>query len=336
MASLQATEARGSGHPGANAGGVIEWFWRGHALQVAKSAPKASSVRRERLRRARLATELADRTIDPAEPLRDGSAVPLAISLYREAAYWALLAKSDSAEETARNVRELFDSASYNHPGLAEADLAQVRTVLAEHTFVETAEQKPEVVCRQADLCQAFVHGLIQTELEADDKVTGVLVQRWLRVGLLALAFGVVLVALSAQVQRMLQGPDLAASKTWRTSSKAFDCHPKDMECGGAHSAMFFHTNEENRPWLEIDLGKPTSFARVVVTNREDCCQERAVPLIVEVSDDQKTWREVAKRTETFRAWDATFKATTARYLRLRVDQGRVAFHLVKVAVHAR
>jgi hypothetical protein len=55
----------------------------------------------------------------------------------------------------------------------------------------------------------------------------------------------------------------------------------------------------------------------------------------VEVSDDQKTWREVAKRTETFRTWDATFKATTARYLRLRVD-GKAAFHLVKVAVHAR
>jgi hypothetical protein len=94
-----ASATQSAATPTATGGGLKEWFWRGNALAAAKAAPKASSLRRERLRRARLAAELADRTIDPAEPLRDGSALPLAISLYREAAYWALSAHDDSSEK---------------------------------------------------------------------------------------------------------------------------------------------------------------------------------------------------------------------------------------------
>ncbi|MEY4582148.1 MAG: hypothetical protein RL701_6851 [Pseudomonadota bacterium] len=330
MASAQATDVPTSAQAGANPGGPIEWFWRGNALQSAKAAPKASSLRRERLRRARLAAELADRTIDPAEPLRDGSALPLAITLFREAAYWALLAYSDT--QATPSMRELLEAGEYDRPGLDDADFALVRTVLADHTFVDTAEVRTDELCRQADLAQAFVHGLLQGQRAVEDHVTSVLVQRWLRVGTLGLILAVGLYVLYGAVHRAMQGPDLALGKPWRASTSAFQCHPKDMECGGARSEIFFHTAEENKPWVEIDLGSPQTFSVIEVVNRDDCCQERATPLIVEVGNDQNNWTEVAKRTEQFRTWETAIKPTTARYVRLRVDR-RTSFHLVRVSV---
>jgi hypothetical protein len=334
MASAQASESPASSNVGAALpGGPFEWFWRGRALQAAKAAPKASSLRRERLRRARLAAELADRTIDPAEPLRDGSAVPLAVSLFREAAYWALLAKSESDDKP--TLRELLDGGKYPKPAMSEDDFALVRKALVDKTFVETADDRSDTVCRDADLIQAFMHGLVQSELDADDRVTSVLVQRWLRMGALAAIALVLLFMAVNSVRRAMQGPDLLVGKPWIASSKAYDCRPKDMECGGARSAMFFHTTEEDKPWVEFDLGGKQTFSRIEVVNREDCCPERAVPLIVEVSDDKAKWTEVARRTDTFREWETTVKPTTARYVRLRVDR-RTSMHLVRVTLRAR
>ena len=35
------------------------------------------------------------------------------------------------------------------------------------------------------------------------------------------------------------------------------------------------HTQNENRPWWQVDLGKQTEVQKVVVWNRVDCCQNR-------------------------------------------------------------
>jgi hypothetical protein len=314
-------------------GGIKEWLWRGNALDTAKAAPRPSTLRRERLRRARLAAEFADRAVDPAEPLRDGSSLPLAISLYREAAYWVLLAHSDAADApTPPTLRELFDSASYPKPALGNEELGIVRAALIDKTFVEIAEGKPELLCREADLCQAFVYAAIHGELDAQDRVATVLIQRWVRVGVLVFLVAAALFTSTLMLRRSLQGPDLALGKPWRASSKAFECHPKDMECGGARSAMFFHTAEEEQPWVEIDLGSPQTFGRVEVVNREDCCLERAAPLIVEISDDRIKFREIARNKDTFREWEATFTPVKARYVRFRVDR-RSTLHLIRVTV---
>jgi hypothetical protein len=59
------------------------------------------------------------------------------------------------------------------------------------------------------------------------------------------------------------------------------------------------------------------------------------VPRVIEVSNDQKNFREVARRTEVFREWETTFPPVTARYVRARVDR-RSVLHLVRVTVRAR
>jgi hypothetical protein len=98
---------------------------------------------------------------------------------------------------------------------------------------------------------------------------------------------------------------------------------------------MFFHTKEEESPWIEIDLGSIQPIARIEVANRDDCCLDRAVPLVAEVGTDRLHWREVARRPDSFRTWDATFKPVPARYVRMRVDRYSV-LHLARVSVRAK
>ena len=92
--------------------------------------------------------------------------------------------------------------------------------------------------------------------------------------------------------------------------------HPPN-HCGD----LFFHTQPQDSPWIDFDLGAVKSVHRVEVTNRSDCCQERAIPLIVEVSVDDKQWIQVARRDTDFAAWTATFPKQKARYVRFRVPR---------------
>jgi hypothetical protein len=122
-------------------------------------------------------------------------------------------------------------------------------------------------------------------------------------------------------------GPDLAKGKPFRTSSSWAGC-PGDEGC----MMQLFHTDPENQPWVEFDLGKEMKVRRIEVRNRNDCCADRSVPLVAEVSNDRVTWTEVAKREKDFATWTAKFPRTKARYVRLRVPRHTV-FHLKEVVI---
>jgi hypothetical protein len=126
---------------------------------------------------------------------------------------------------------------------------------------------------------------------------------------------------------------NLAEGKRWTTSTTYAVCNPHAIECGGVATAIFFHTNEENEPWFEYDLGTKTSFSSMTIVNRGDAVKERAVPLIIEVSNDKKKYREVIRRTEVFDTWSPKFSRQRARYVRLRVPR-RTMLHLEAVQVH--
>jgi hypothetical protein len=126
--------------------------------------------------------------------------------------------------------------------------------------------------------------------------------------------------------------PDLAAGKSWKTSSTYASCDPVRRRCGGQPTAVFFHTAEDDSPWIEIDLGSPRTLGRIDVRNRMDCCQDRAVPLLVEVSEDESSWREIARKDESFMRWEGSFAPCEARYVRLRVPR-KTFLHLEEVAI---
>jgi hypothetical protein len=316
--------------------GFFEWFWRGKSLrQVRGYRTTLPTVEQRRLNHAERALELADRALDPVDPLRSGSSVALSISLYREAAYWALLAQSEEYHgATLAEVFQVVPPALLESAAGSPERLTDVKLALVDRSFVETADLAADLAAADAGLARDFVHALIRFKLEPATRVGRLLLQRAVRcIGFLLVLAGVV-TGVVLGVERATRKPDLVPGKPWRASSSLETCKPAEHYCASAHTDIFFHTLEEQEPWVEFDLGSPVSFSVVEVTNRSDCCPDRAIPLVVEVSNDQNTWREVARRKEAFSDWRAKFSPQKARYVRLRALR-RTLLHLEKVSVRA-
>lgn len=159
--------------------------------------------------------------------------------------------------------------------------------------------------------------------------------RRWTRVGA-ALGLAAALSAGAGLALRAAtRGPNLAAGRAWTASSKYGGFSPEAHIVDSNKSYIFFHTNEEQDPWVQFDLGAPTGVARVVAKNRADCCTERAIPLVVQVSLDGSRWDEVARRNDPFSTWDAVFPTKTARFVRLTTKK-RTWLHLEAVTVHGK
>lgn len=126
---------------------------------------------------------------------------------------------------------------------------------------------------------------------------------------------------------------DLAVGKPRSQSSVLPNCPVALGVCTGAPTRIIFCTEHELRPWYQIDLGEPTDFSRLTVVNRSDMLPERAVPLVVQVSDDGVTFRDIARREEVFDTWRAELGQQHARFVRVFVDKA-VIFHLDAVRVH--
>ena len=151
----------------------------------------------------------------------------------------------------------------------------------------------------------------------------------------------IVLVALRALVGSFVLGADwleqrneLARDKAWHTSSTGANaCNSPAQFCDDSPD-FFFHTAEERNPWIEIDLGAPTTFSAVRIINRRDCCRERATPLIIESSDDQKSWKELSRHEGSFSSFKARFPSVKARYLRVRIPPPKLTnLHLAAIRV---
>lgn len=155
--------------------------------------------------------------------------------------------------------------------------------------------------------------GLSALEAPQRERTLGAVKRAAKFLGAMAFAFALV-IGITSFVRNRPLPPGLLAGRAINTSSK--------LGRDPGNAKLLFHTELEFKPWAEWDLGAPTKLHEVVVSNRSDCCDERALPLVVEVSDDRTRWTEVARRTEAFGAnMQIPFKEIEARYLRLRVDR---------------
>ena len=146
---------------------------------------------------------------------------------------------------------------------------------------------------------------------------------------IVAVAVGVALAVVALVAWRAPR--DVLQGRPFRLSSEWVKCDPAHRTCGGSTTRIFFHTLEDSSPFIQYDLGRAISLTRVAVTNRRDSrLAERAVPLVIETSMDEKTWHVVARRDYWFEEWLAVFPSTKARYLRLRVAR-RSLLHLESV-----
>jgi hypothetical protein len=305
------------------------WLWGSDVESRALAALNELSGRQlGDLRRAFAVRELAQSALLSAGHTEVvATTLPALVEMAREAAFWSLAAHlpdpppASAPEALARTSPELL---SVLLPD--EAVRERVRLALA-------APQGDAVWARRpaAEQEQAFRElGALSTALLERLTVPRRRL-RSVRLRRAALAGVVVALALAAQqlVPTINLKPSLTEGRPWQASSTLDVCKPKEHWCADAVTDIFFCTADENNPWVEFDLGDRKTFSRLVVKNRSDCCPDRAVPLVLEVSDDRTNWREVARRDDTFSTWRAKFPATRARYARLRVLR-RSILHLDK------
>ena len=128
--------------------------------------------------------------------------------------------------------------------------------------------------------------------------------------------------------------PDLALHATVTTSSQ-FPGQGTDhtLLVDGDPDTLGFHTMDGGQQWVVIDLGSVRRFNKIVVYNRPDGYEERAVPLKIEVSKDNANYKQVAERKESFDKWTAKGLHAEARYIRLKNTPPNF-FHLAEVEVY--
>lgn len=94
-----------------------------------------------------------------------------------------------------------------------------------------------------------------------------------------------------------------------------------------------FHTNNEKEPWAEVKLAGMAEVSAVYIGNRPGNA-DRLVPFVVEVSEDGKAWREVARETKVQDEYRLTFAPVKAGYVRVRCQPAEKTYlHLRKLCV---
>lgn len=320
----------------------VEWWWAKQALAAARRAAAERSPRAlSALRRARSALALAELAFEPGRPDAHARYDAVTCELSRQAVYWALLSlrAERGGEAEAAEPPSLAALWATTEPALlaraagGETLALALADALLGRDFRHFAELEPDEQVKLAAVARPFAAALCAEADALSRELRRVRVARLLRLVsvtgiLVACAVALVLFQRGAESRS-----DLARGKPWTASSKYPEggCPSPAQSCPG-ESRYFFSTNEEDAPWFEVDLGRVEQVSAVRVHNREDCCSDRAVPLVVELSRDRKTWNEVARRTTDFRSWKASFATTPARWVRLRVPR-RTYLHLTSVRV---
>jgi hypothetical protein len=141
----------------------------------------------------------------------------------------------------------------------------------------------------------------------------------------LAAAIGVAFAVFSFRHRLMilLGPPDLALHKAVSYSSLMDGMPlPWALTNGTLENQFGAHTAKEKDPWLQIDLGEPTTIGAIRVYNRADGYLDQQVPMEISVSQDGKSFRQISHRERTFTQgwpWRVRIRGTvTARYVRLQ------------------
>ena len=149
-------------------------------------------------------------------------------------------------------------------------------------------------------------------------------------VGLAALAL--VASAVSPAARAWLFPPDLGAVASW-TASSAASGGVVSGKSTRSDAGFFMHTESQDRPWVLITLPRLAKVREVRIWNRSDCCQERTIPLNVEVPDGSG-WRLICQRRSPFSSWACHPKSPEAtRQIRIEVPQTTM-LHLKRVAIY--
>jgi len=301
-----------------------EFFFRTHVLRAARAhMPSPDEPAGHAFAQVRLLREIAREVAEPREELPAGRPPAVLLTLYRDIVYWALVADRRGDATIAPDLAALWQQTPGDRllraAGGAD-ELEALRVLLIDTGPIASLDATDEQVAR----VRAFADNLYG-EVEAPARrVSRILLQRSLRLAAVVVAA----LTIAFAIRAIVRGPDLAKRRPFRVSSVLPECAKGDAGC----SDVMFHTSEEDNPWVEFDLGGTKKIHRIDVKNRSHCCQERALPLVAEISADRAHWKEVGRQTTEFSTWTVKLPPTPAAYVRLRVP--RVTYlHLIDVTI---
>lgn len=169
--------------------------------------------------------------------------------------------------------------------------------------------------------------------LEAQaNRVKSIQRQRWLRIVLAAI---IVVVLPVWTIKKIIEPTNLALGKSVKVSSifGARNDYPPANVVDGDRDNIGFHTACSSGQWVMIDLERVETIRAVNVFNRADCCQQRSVPLNLEISTDGEQFASLDRRTSKFEEWKVELPPTQARFVRLSNESAN-CFHLAEVEVY--
>jgi hypothetical protein len=207
----------------------------------------------------------------------------------------------------------------------AGGDVARARSVLA--AVLAPPQGEAQSVASRDDLVGAEV--LLADVLRALRGKASI--ARWLRWSRRGLAVALVAALAAAMIPTLARGGPWEKYR-WISSSAAYGFTTSGTLGTHGSLGLVFHTAYEDHPWVLVDLLTTRTIHSVRVVNRADCCDERCLPLVVEVAGDDGQFVEVGRRIATFSAWKTEFAPRRARAVRLLVE-GRTFFHLQEVEI---
>jgi hypothetical protein len=263
-----------------------------------------------RAQRARTRLEIAGRALDP-NGIESGPDPETARALLAGAAVDALgvllsLPTGQSSTQIASALERTTE--------LPKWDTELLRRLLDESS-------RPEVNARDAERVVARLVSRVDGRSRFAHRV---------RVAFFVVLGGALLTGVALLLHERLFPPQ-SDGYAWRTSS-AYPGYPTSGKLRDRHGNLLFHTMEEAGPWIEIDAGKLVTMSAIDVTNRSDCCFERAVPLRVEVAGEDRAFAPVGTREDLFTKWHVRFPGREARYVRLSVPRTTI-LHLDELEI---
>jgi hypothetical protein len=306
-------------------GRFFDWLWQRENIRENQKEVAAKSHRRTELEQyAMTSAEAGDWALHPVTPLRSGSGEVVSALLHRESIRATLLALGSSvgglAEDEALRAqvtRTLPQSVSFER--LCE--------LVTDPSNIDEVEGNLRVRSAEAEALGGAARALLEVARTPERGLEQAFARRLLRIGVAVLLLALAGIFGAQTAARIALSPNLAEGKPWRASSTYKGFSAEAGVCDGNKTRIFFHTNREQEPWVELDLGEPTLIERVDVRNRRDCCRDRSFPLAIEGSLDGREWQELGRQTEPFSEWALEFEPTKARYVRAKALK-RTFFHL--------
>jgi hypothetical protein len=301
---------------------VIDAFLLGRAERTVASYPEA---RRDKMKEFFSAAELRARAAD------DLFEDPVAsLPLFREAGllYMAALVAvtpDASLNEPLRpaEVVEQFEKLDKARPcPCPKRDLDSFSQLVTGADPMAIDRLPPNEAVERAKSIHAVVGWL--RELTEWRTVGQIKVQRYLRVALLVC---VVVGTPAWGLNAALTPKNIALHKPTSQSSSfpGASCPPGGLTDGVTSGAYGVHTNKEENPWVQVDLGDLYRIDTVKVYNRGDGWFDEGLPMTLELSENGTDFVEAETRSKSFGdwvPWTAHVGKKKARFVRVRGKKG--------------